>query len=59
MALPEDPAHANLTPTPIRQGIRRLEIRRAEIEQFEFGPGLDLFNADDFERFRSAAKSLP
>jgi len=37
MALPEDPPRANLTPTQMRQGIRRLQYRRSEVEGFDFG----------------------
>jgi hypothetical protein len=37
MALSENSPHpANLTPTQIRQGIKRLEYRRSEVEGFWF-----------------------
>lgn len=40
MALRENrPHHANLTPEEKRQGIKRLEYRRSEVEEFKFGVG--------------------
>ena len=58
MALPKNRPHfANLTPTQIRQGIKRLEQRRSEVEGFYFGTEDDN-EARYAERLRSATKPL-
>jgi hypothetical protein len=57
MALPENRLqHANLTPEEMRQGIKRLEIRRAEVEQYNFG--IESGIIENFEHLRGAAEDL-
>jgi predicted nucleotide-binding protein len=56
MALPENrPPSVNLTPEQMKQGIRRLEIRRAEVEEFDFEIGS---SSDNAEYLRNVSEDL-